>query len=138
MLEETSGADSSAAVSRSSLVLKPAPIAPGDIDIALSELIQDWTVVRSPLPEDPGQIRIELHRSFMFRNFLDVLEFMRKVADFADKANHHPRWENIYKDLRVFLTTWDIGHRISQLDIQLAQFIDRAYKDYYNLSALGS
>jgi len=117
------------------LIIKPAPMAEDDIDIALSQLLQDWKVVRSPLPEDPGQVRIELHRTYVFRNFLDVMEFMRGVADFADKANHHPRWENIYNDLRVYLTTWDIGHRISHLDIQLAQFFDRAYKDYRDSSA---
>jgi pterin-4a-carbinolamine dehydratase len=120
------------------LIIKPAPMAEGDIGIALSELLQDWKVVRSPLPEDPDKVREELYKEFLFRKFLDVMEFMREVADFADKANHHPRWENIYNDLRVYLTTWDIGHRISHLDVQLAQFFDRVYKDYCSSSAQGS
>ena len=112
------------------LVVKPAPMTESDIRIALSEILPDWTVIQSPLPEDEANLRTELHRTFEFRTFLDVLSFMREVGDFADKANHHPRWENIFHTLRVYLTTWDIGHRISQLDVQLAQLFDRVYREY--------
>jgi pterin-4a-carbinolamine dehydratase len=112
------------------LIIKPAPMTEADIDIAMRELLNAWEVVNIPLAEEPDQLRVELHRTFVFRTFLDVLTFMAEVGDFSDKANHHPRWENIYKTLRVYLTTWDIGHRISHLDIQLAQFFDRAYKEY--------
>jgi len=97
--------------------------------------LQDWKVVEAPLPEDPHQVRIELHRTFLFRGFRDVLAFMAEVGDFADKADHHPRWENIYKTLRVYLTTWEIGHRISQRDVQLAQYFDRAYGRYRESAA---
>jgi len=110
--------------------IRPSPMTEVDINIALNEILKDWEVVSSPLPEDPHKLRVELHRTFKFRDFLDVLAFMAKVADFADKANHHPRWENIYETLRVYLTTWDIGHRISHLDVQLAQFFDRTYQSY--------
>lgn len=112
------------------LVVKPAPLSAGDIDIAVHELLHDWKVIEGPLPEDPEKKRVELHRTFIFRSFRDVLTFMTEVADFADKANHHPRWENIYSTLRVYLTTWDIGHRISHLDLQLAQYFDRIYRQY--------
>jgi pterin-4a-carbinolamine dehydratase len=112
------------------LVVKPAPMTEEDINIAIKELIHDWKVAVSPLPEDPSQSRVELHRTFLFRSFRDVLTFMAEVGEFADNANHHPRWENIFKTLRVYLSTWDIGHRISQLDLQLAQYFDRTYKRY--------
>jgi pterin-4a-carbinolamine dehydratase len=92
--------------------------------------LPDWEVIEGPLPENPDERRVELHQTFLFRNFRDVLVFMNDVGDFADKANHHPRWENIYNTLRVYLTTWDIGHRISPLDVQLAQYFDRVYKRY--------
>jgi len=120
---------------RPPLVVKPAPMTEEDIDLAIREVLQDWKVVEEPLPEDSRQARIELHRTFVFGSFHDVLTFMTEVGDFADKANHHPRWENIFKTLRVYLTTWDIGHRISQLDIQLAQYFDRAYREYRESAA---
>jgi pterin-4a-carbinolamine dehydratase len=117
------------------LVVKPAPMAEEDIKIAIQELLHDWDVVVSPLPENPAQNRVELHRTFLFRSFRDVLVFMAEVGDFADNANHHPRWENIFKTLRVYLTTWDIGHRISHLDLLLAQYFDRSYKRYQDSSS---
>jgi pterin-4a-carbinolamine dehydratase len=117
------------------LVVKPTPMAKEDIDLAVQEVLQDWEVVEGSLPEDLRKARIELHRTFLFRSFRDVLAFMAQVGDFADKANHHPRWENVYRTLRVYLTTWDIGHRISQLDVQLAQYFDRAYREYRESAA---
>lgn len=116
------------------LLIKPAPMTEADINIALSKLLDDWEIVTTALPEDPYNLRMELHRTFEFHAFLDVLTFMAEIGDFADKANHHPRWENIYRTLRVYLTTWDIGHQISQLDVQLAQFFDRVYRSYLNKS----
>jgi pterin-4a-carbinolamine dehydratase len=117
------------------LKIKPAPMTEEDINLAVREVLQDWKVAESPLPEDPHQVRIELRRTFLFRSFRDVLAFMAEVGDFADKANHHPRWENVYSTLRVYLTTWDIGHRISQLDLQLAQYFDQAYREYTESAA---
>jgi len=120
---------------RPPLAVRPAAMTEGDIDLALREVLHNWKAMEGPLPEDPSQVRVELHRTFLFRNFPDVLSFMVKVGDFADKANHHPRWENIFKTLRVYLTTQDIGHRISQLDVQLAQYIERAYREYTESAA---
>lgn len=117
------------------LIVKPMPLTEEDISIAVHELLYDWEVVESALPENPDQRRIELHRTFWFRSFRDVLAFMAEVGEFADNANHHPRWENIFKTLRVYLTTWDIGHRISPYDLQLARYFDRAYQRYQESSA---
>lgn len=116
------------------LLIKPVAMTETDINITLSKILDDWEIVTSPLPEDPYRVRMELHRDFEFHTFLDVLTFMAETGDFADKVNHHPRWENIYRTLRVYLTTWDIGHGISHLDVQLAQFFDRAYESYLNKS----
>ena len=55
---------------------------------------------------------------------------MQQVAPGCDIALHHPRWENIWKTVRVYLTTGDIGHRISDRDVQLAKYLDRAYRDF--------
>ncbi len=117
------------------LAVKPAPMEEEDIDLVLRVVLQDWKLVEGPLPEDPHQVRIELYRTFLFLSFRDALAFMAKVGDFADKADHHPRWENIYNTLRVYLSTWEIGHRISQRDIQLAQYFDRAYREYMESAA---
>jgi len=55
---------------------------------------------------------------------------MYEVAPGCDIAVHHPRWENIWKSLRVYLTTWDIGQRLTDRDIQLAKYLDAAFNDF--------
>jgi pterin-4a-carbinolamine dehydratase len=43
---------------------------------------------------------------------------------------HHPDWENIWINVLVWLTTWDIGHRPSYKDVRLAEHLDAVYRDY--------
>lgn len=112
----------------------PPPGLPEPIDDAvlrriLAEDLVEWRVAATPLPEDPAQERVELFREFRFPSFQDAVGFMAQVAPGCDIAMHHPRWENIFKTLRVFLTSWDIGHRVSDRDVQLARYFDRAYAD---------
>ena len=108
----------------------PAPIPEAELRMVVDEVLSDWSVRRSPVPGQPGSTGTYLHRQVIFRRFRDVIPFMTVVADFADKSNHHPQWENIFKTLTIDLTTWDIGHRISNLDMMLAAFVDRTYDEY--------
>ena len=57
---------------------------------------------------------------------------MYRVAPGCDIAIHHTRWENIWRTVRVYLTTWDIDHQISDRDIQLAKYLPEAliYKTF--------
>jgi pterin-4a-carbinolamine dehydratase len=45
------------------------------------------------------------------------------------KAQHHPRWENQWRTVTVYLSTWDIGYRVSALDIALARTLDALYEE---------
>jgi len=112
------------------LPVPPAPMKTDDIDRAIDEMLAGWNVETSPIPEQPGETRVELHRDFTFRSFREVLQFMTEAGDFIEKMNHHPRWENIYETLHLYLTTWDIGHRISHLDIVLANYLSVLHSKY--------
>ncbi len=92
--------------------------------------LRQWRVVESPLPEDATLTRVELYRELRFKSFQAAIAFMMQVAPGCDIAIHHPRWENIWKTLRVYLTTWDIGHKISDRDVQLARYFERAYSEF--------
>jgi 4a-hydroxytetrahydrobiopterin dehydratase len=96
----------------------------------LDEELMDWKIVSSPLPENPFISRIELYREYRFEDFDKVLEFMTEVAIGCDIFPHHPRWENTWTTLRVWLTTWDIKHKISYKDIMLARYMERVYERY--------
>lgn len=110
--------------------LKPAPISPDELALIVAEELSDWTVERGPVPGKPEVIGVQLQREMTFPRFRDVLPYMAIIADFAEKANHHPCWENIFKTLTIKLSTWDIGHQVSILDIVLASYCDKAYLEY--------
>ena len=49
---------------------------------------------------------------------------MTRAAIVAEKMDHHPEWFNVYKTVRVTLTTHDAGG-LTDLDVKLAQAMDR-------------
>lgn len=108
----------------------PSPMDEQQIKLALNSHLSGWSLIFSPLPEDASSVRQELFKEFTFDTFINAVQFMGLVAPGCDIAIHHPRWENLWKTLRVYLTTWDIGHRVSDRDIQLAAYFDRAYQDF--------
>jgi len=61
----------------------------------------------------------KLARTFQFDDFVGAFGFMSQVALVAERMNHHPEWFNVYRTVRVDLTTHDAGG-ISELDFELA------------------
>ena len=62
----------------------------------------------------------KLHREYVFTDFIAAFGFMTSAALTAQAMNHHPEWFNVYKTVRVDLTTHDCGG-ISALDFTLAK-----------------
>jgi 4a-hydroxytetrahydrobiopterin dehydratase len=71
---------------------------------------------------EPG--RAAIRRGFKFRNFGEAFAFMTRVALYAEKADHHPEWSNVYNRVEVVLTSHDAGG-ITQRDVDMAVFLDR-------------
>ncbi len=69
----------------------------------------------------------KLVREFKFENFIEAFGFMTKIAIIAEGMCHHPEWSNVYAQVKVQLTTHDIGG-ISNLDFELAQKINNLLK----------
>lgn len=86
----------------------------------------DRTTELEPLLRN-GWIMVEgrdaIHKTFVFSNFVDAFGWMTRVAIWAEKWNHHPEWDNVYKTVNVVLTTHDAGG-LSALDVKLAQKMD--------------
>ena len=66
-------------------------------------------------------------KTFIFTNFIEALGWMVKVGVWAEKLNHHPEWDNVYKTVNVLLTTHDKG-TITNLDVTLAQKMDNIHE----------
>ncbi|MFK7762304.1 MAG: 4a-hydroxytetrahydrobiopterin dehydratase [Roseobacter sp.] len=67
--------------------------------------------------------RDAITKTFVFANFIDAFGWMTRVAIWAEKWNHHPEWDNVYKTVNVVLTTHDVGG-LSALDAKLARKMD--------------
>ena len=63
-------------------------------------------------------------RTFVFRNFNEAFAFMTRAALAAEKMDHHPDWSNVYKTVKVELSTHDAGG-LTRLDFELAAKMDR-------------
>ncbi|RYF80544.1 MAG: 4a-hydroxytetrahydrobiopterin dehydratase [Chitinophagaceae bacterium] len=65
-----------------------------------------------------------LYRQFEFADFSEAFAFMTRVALLAEKANHHPRWSNVYNKVEIWLNTHDAGNTVTEKDHKLAARID--------------
>lgn len=78
---------------------------------ALAPLLSaGWTVVDG---------RDAIAKTFTFGNFIDAFGWMTRVALWAEKWNHHPEWQNVYRTVEVTLTTHD-ADGLTMRDVKLA------------------
>ncbi len=66
-----------------------------------------------------------LTKTFEFNDFIEAWGFISRVAILAEKHNHHPNWQNVYKTVEIKLNTHDAGNIITEKDHNLASAIDR-------------
>ena len=62
----------------------------------------------------------KLHREFQVADFVTAFGFMTSAALIAERMNHHPEWFNVYRTVRVDLTTHDASG-ITTRDVELAR-----------------
>lgn len=77
--------------------------------------LEDWTLETE---------REGISKTFTFKNFNEAFGFMSRVALLAEKMDHHPEWFNVYRTVKVMLTTHDAGG-LSALDLKMAEFMDK-------------
>lgn len=91
---------------------KPPILSESELRAAL-ESLDDWQVRDG-----------KLHRTFVFRDFVDAFGFMSRAALCAERMDHHPEWCNVYRTVRVDLVTHSAGG-ITSLDLALATDLNR-------------
>jgi 4a-hydroxytetrahydrobiopterin dehydratase len=68
--------------------------------------------------------RDAIAKTFTFKDFNQAFGFMTRAALVAEKMDHHPEWSNVYKTVRVTLSTHDAGG-LTELDVKLAEAMDK-------------
>ena len=64
-----------------------------------------------------------IEREFRFRDFIETMGFVNRVALLAEKANHHPDLSIHYNRVLVELSSHDEGG-LTERDVALAERID--------------
>ena len=86
-----------------------------EIDTAIKQL-DGWMV-----SNELGQTALE--KTYVFSGFNAAFGFMSQIALAAERANHHPEWQNVYNKVHIRWTTHESGG-LTSLDIKLAQESD--------------
>jgi pterin-4a-carbinolamine dehydratase len=104
-------------------------LTPQELQDGLARL-PGWKVVTSDGNPAGSALRCELSCTFEFASFEDAMRFMSGAVPRIVELQHHPRWENLWRSVSVFLSTWDIGHRPSQLDLELATYLQELRQQF--------
>jgi pterin-4a-carbinolamine dehydratase len=111
----------------------PEPLTEEEIKTAL-ERLPNWVYTTIRLSKQAidaeDKFGVEIMRTYQFTSFKEAITFMGEAKTFIDEMNHHPRWENVWRSITVWLSTWDIGLQISQWDIDLAEKLDGLFQNY--------
>lgn len=67
--------------------------------------------------------RDAIEKTFEFESFVSAWGWMSQIALWAEKMNHHPEWENVYRKVRVVLTSHD-ADGLTERDFKLARKMD--------------
>ncbi|MCE9648338.1 MAG: 4a-hydroxytetrahydrobiopterin dehydratase [Parvibaculum sp.] len=77
--------------------------------------LKGWTKTRG---------RDAIEKTFTFKDFNEAFGWMARVALAAEKADHHPEWFNVYRTVKVLLTTHEVDG-LSERDVKLAGLMDK-------------
>ena len=71
------------------------PLGPEEISQLLPQLEGTWEVINN----------VKIKRKFRFKNFVETMRFVNKVADLAESEGHHPDLHIYYNKLTIELLT---------------------------------
>ena len=83
-----------------------------EINAAMQQL-EGWLI-------NTDGVQPALEKIYVFSGFNAAFGFMSRVALAAERANHHPEWQNIYNKVSISWTTHASGG-VTSLDLKLAQ-----------------
>lgn len=91
----------------------------------MAEKLKDRTLLEPLLATGWALVegRDAIAKTFTFKDFNAAFGWMTRVALVAEKMDHHPEWFNVYKTVKVTLSTHDTGG-LTDLDVKLARKMD--------------
>ncbi len=65
-----------------------------------------------------------LYKQFVFQDFKEAWAFMERVSAEVNRLDHHPRWQNEWNVVEIWLSTHEQEMEVTGLDRELANTID--------------
>lgn len=66
----------------------------------------------------------QLYKKFKFDDFDQAIIFINQVAEIAGRLNHHPRIQNTWNEVELWLSSHEAGNIITERDRALAEQVD--------------
>lgn len=108
----------------------PDPLSPEQEEAFVAKHVL-WRVVERDKPGSIGESIRELYRIFEFTSYDNAWKFMTLVDEKGIRPfNHHPRWQNTYNRVEVWLCTFNIGHKPSERDLRLAGIMEEIWEEF--------
>ncbi len=84
------------------------------------------TQIESALSELPGWAYADeqITKTYEFHHFREAFGFLTRVAFEAEELGHHPEIFNVYKTVKLSLSTHDADGKVTQKDLDLAKAIE--------------
>lgn len=90
-----------------------------------------WKIKEREKSGSIGEVMREFYRVFEFTSYHDAWKFMSIIDQTAIRPNnHHPRWQNTYNRVEIWLCTFNIGHKPSMRDVNLASILEKSWEDF--------
>ncbi|CAN5652062.1 hypothetical protein BH23PAT1_BH23PAT1_1640 [soil metagenome] len=70
-----------------------------------------------------------LYKQFTFKDFKEAFAFMEAVAAIAEEQGHHPKWQNEWNTVEIWLSTHSAGNKVTEKDQTLANAIDKLQEE---------
>lgn len=92
---------------------------------------KQWRIREEDKPGVPGDVMRQLYRVYEFTSYEMAWRFMVRVDELGIRPyNHHPRWQNAFNRIEVWLCTFNIGQKPSTKDIRLAKIFERVWEEF--------
>jgi pterin-4a-carbinolamine dehydratase len=89
-----------------------------------------WALVDTRDENASEGVRRELYRVYEFPSYQLAFRFMNEVSERAIvRQSHHPRWQNTWNRVEIWLTTFNLGYRPSIKDLRLAEACEQAWRE---------
>ena len=71
-----------------------------------------------------------ISKKYQLKSFMESMSFSNLIADKSEQMDHHPKIEIDFKCVEISISTHSVGG-ITDLDIDLANFIEELYNELY-------